>query len=103
MRYPEFIERHQKIDASYKEDMKKINKMPRDEIDEYIKLLDNTRRAAVRMLEDEFKNSLFFEYGMDKHPKREQAYKMAWDRGHSAGYGEVESEFMDLAELLVGK
>lgn len=51
-------------------------------------------------IDKEFKLALFKEYGVETNPKREKAFSMAWERGHSYGYGEVEGEFMDLVELL---
>lgn len=40
------------------------------------------------------------EHGLTGHPKADAVWNMAWDRGHSAGYTEVASEYEDLAELV---
>ncbi len=51
-------------------------------------------------IDEEFKLALYEEYGVETNPKREKVFSMAWERGHSSGYGEVESEFMDLVDLI---
>ena len=47
-----------------------------------------------------FKLALFKEYGVETNIKREKCWELAWERGHSGGYSEVELEFIDLAELI---
>jgi len=59
------------------------------------------RRATIKKRVDDFKNEMFTYYGVIDHPKVELAYDLAWDRGHSAGYHEVVSEFDDIVELIL--
>lgn len=51
-------------------------------------------------LQIEFKLALFEEYNVSDNPKREKAFSIAWEKGHSNGLNEVESEFSDLVELI---
>jgi hypothetical protein len=37
---------------------------------------------------------------MQTNPKAERAWIMAWERGHSGGYGDVLEELSELAELI---
>lgn len=50
----------------------------------------------------EFKKDMFSATGMTKHPKREQAFAIAWEYGHSSGYLEVWYKFYALVDLLTG-
>jgi predicted aminopeptidase len=59
------------------------------------------RQAKERAVVEEMRSRLEKEYGLTEHPKRELLWDKAWDRGHSAGYDEVELVYGDLAELLV--
>ena len=38
---------------------------------------------------ERFKNDLFEYHGIEDNPKREKAYSLAWDHGHSSGLSEV--------------
>lgn len=51
-------------------------------------------------IDNEFKLALFQEYEVENNPKREKIFSMAWERGHSCGYSEIEEDFMDLVELV---
>ena len=98
LKYPsEDVKRIQEI-----EDM--AGKKNREEaVMEYKKDLSLKRqkyREEEYKIDQEFKQALFVEYGVQNHPKREKAFAMAWDRGHSSGYNDVELEFVDLAELM---
>ena len=55
---------------------------------------------AVHEVTEEFKIALGKFYDVDKHPKFNAAWSMAWERGHSAGYTEVVLEFESLLEFL---
>jgi len=48
-----------------------------------------------------FKRDLFAEYGVQGNPKKELAFNMAWERGHSEGYEQVESYFSELVPLII--
>lgn len=50
--------------------------------------------------EQEFKFSLFEEFGVEDNPKRELCYSLAWEHGQSAGYSEVYAYFLDFVELI---
>lgn len=39
-------------------------------------------------------------YEMADHPKRDRIFEMAWERGHSCGWSEIENEYLELAELV---
>lgn len=55
----------------------------------------------VARLTEEFMKDLIEEFGLTGHPKAQQAYNLAWERGHSGGLHEVYSNMGDLAPLLV--
>lgn len=54
----------------------------------------------VGLIEQQFKTALLKELGLTGHPKAEKLYAMAWEKGHSSGFGEVELIAGELAELL---
>jgi hypothetical protein len=56
--------------------------------------------AETRQLEAQFREDLEAEYNMKGHPKADVLFMMAWDRGHSSGYGEVASYYDDFHELI---
>lgn len=58
-------------------------------------------RAEMTKIQDDFQNALYEEYGVKDHPKREKMYSKAWERGHSSGYAQVESEFEEIVELMM--
>jgi hypothetical protein len=53
-------------------------------------------------IDQEFKLTLFKEYGVENHPKREKVFSMAWEKGYASGYSEIELNFEELVELIVG-
>lgn len=57
-------------------------------------------RNETRRLEDKLKADLEEELGLTNHPKKDVLWRLAWERGHSAGYGEVASYYEEMAELL---
>lgn len=40
------------------------------------------------------------EFGIVDHPKSDKLYEIAWSFGHSEGFNEVESYYLDMVELL---
>jgi hypothetical protein len=48
-----------------------------------------------------FKEDALRECGLEGHPKAEKAYSLAWEEGHSLGYGQVLYELQNLADLLL--
>lgn len=72
------------------------------------KVFDTEKLNAARQLYSEdqdrlerlFKEHLFTEHGVLDNPKRHKCFTMAWDYGHSAGYGEVASYFDTLVDLI---
>jgi hypothetical protein len=66
-----------------------------------------SRRAAnryyneqVRDVTERFKQACFKELGIQDHPKKEKAFEIAWDYGHSSGYYEVYNYLETISELL---
>lgn len=52
-------------------------------------------------IHDEFKSDLCQEYYIDPKSKLgNELFKLAWERGHSAGYNEVVSEFESLMPIV---
>jgi len=51
-------------------------------------------------LEQQFVNDLFVEFGVENNPKKEKAYRLAYEYGHSAGYGEIYGYFTDMVDLI---
>ena len=51
-------------------------------------------------LHQEFKEDLFTEFGMSKHPKREKIFNYAWEEGHACGLEDVYGVFSDIVELI---
>jgi hypothetical protein len=48
----------------------------------------------------EFKDDLFLDEGVSDNPLKDDAYQMAWEDGHSAGFSEVRNCFYSLADLI---
>jgi hypothetical protein len=66
-------------------------------------LFEKLRQAYAETnaaLSEQFKADLFAHYEVTDHPKREAAYRIAYEHGHSAGYSEVANYFGELVELL---
>jgi len=45
-------------------------------------------------------NDLFENFNVMNNPKKDKAFALAWERGHSNGLEEVYNEFYDLVELI---
>jgi hypothetical protein len=54
----------------------------------------------MRNINKEFELTLYKQYGVENNPKREKAFSVAWIMGHSSGFSEVESVFIELLELI---
>jgi len=58
-------------------------------------------RAVIGERIDAFRKDLYEHYGVTDNPKADAVYDKAYDRGHSAGFGEVSAYFGDLVDLIV--
>lgn len=56
-------------------------------------------RGGRKFQPDEFKRLALIEFGIQKHPRADKAFNIAWEKG-SANYLEVLAELQELAELL---
>lgn len=57
--------------------------------------------AETIRLTNLFKADLFEEYGVADNPKADDAFNLAWQHGHSAGYSEVANYFDDFVRLIL--
>lgn len=57
-------------------------------------------REEGNRLQELFKQDLFDEFDVVDNPKAEQAYAIAWQEGHWAGFQEVYGEFEKIVELI---
>lgn len=57
-------------------------------------------KAEGIRLQELFKQNLFIEFDVVDNPKAEQAYAIAWQEGHWAGFQEVYAEFEKIVELI---
>lgn len=48
----------------------------------------------------EFKADLLEELGVTGHPKADKLFRLAWEMGHSGGFGDVTSYAHDMVELI---
>lgn len=53
-----------------------------------------------RRLNDLFKQDLFKELGIEKHPKKDKIFSFAWELGHSSGLSTVASCADEIVEKL---
>lgn len=67
--------------------------------DEY-KAHQKEYRKEEQKLHEEFVNDLFENFNVTDNPKRQKAFDLAWEKGHSNGLEEVYNEFYDLVELI---
>jgi len=61
--------------------------------------LQDQLRGGKKFQPDEFKRLSLIEFGIQKHPRADKAFNIAWEKG-SGNYLEVLSELKELAELL---
>lgn len=47
-----------------------------------------------------FKRDLFEDFEVSNNSRKDRAFELAWDRGHSCGYTEVYNCFADLVGLI---
>jgi len=55
---------------------------------------------SENQLRMKFKMDLFEEFDVVNSPKKDLAYDIAWDRGHSSGFSSVWDEFSELVCLI---
>jgi hypothetical protein len=70
------------------------------DVDQYKKETDVYRNLIGDRI-NAFRKDLYEYYGVTDNPKADAVYDKAYDRGHSAGIGEVSSIFGDLVDLIV--
>lgn len=58
------------------------------------------RWERERLEREAHKLKLEIQFGLQKHPKKDKLYDLAWEYGHSEGYHEVEVHYREFAELL---
>ena len=51
-------------------------------------------------LMNEFRKDLAEEAGLTNHPKEKKLFSIAYNIGHSGGFHEIHSHYLELAELL---
>lgn len=56
--------------------------------------------AAQAAADEEFKQDVFKEFGVQDNPKRQKCFELAWSHGHSSGYQEVIMYFEEFVELI---
>ena len=61
----------------------------------------NAYNAENVRLHELFKQHMYEYHDVEENPKREKAFSLAWEYGHSSGHSEVASHFEDLVELIV--
>lgn len=86
--------------ATHTEDSKKRERELNDEIKALVARQREICREVSRIEEEAFQKVLAIEYGVEGNPKFGQAYDIAWSRGHSGGFSEVENYFSELVELI---
>jgi hypothetical protein len=69
------------------------------ELDTYNDDLDKYRTYQA-MIRQTFSWGLYFLEDLLDNPKAIKAFSIAWEKGHSSGYGEVANEFSDLVDLI---
>lgn len=57
-------------------------------------------REDENRLCQQFEQDLYEEHELENHPKKEEAFRIAWELGHSSGLSEVEMWFTELAGLM---
>lgn len=50
--------------------------------------------------EELFKHDLFVHFGVENNLKREAAYRLAYEYGHSGSLSEIYNYFIDLVDLI---
>jgi hypothetical protein len=65
--------------------------------DSYLKHRDEYAKEKNR-LHEEFKSDLYADFGVSDNPKRDKAFKLAWE--HAPALGDVYDYFADLVVLI---
>jgi len=102
MQYPEVLRRphlnhthsSEKV-IQYAEDLKKYE----DSLPKYQEEKQKYRVEENRLY-DLFKQDAFEELAIEKHPKKDILWSIAWERGHDGGLQNVWAEVQELSELL---
>lgn len=68
----------------------------------FAKLPRTEYRKQARKLEDKFKKDALKDVGLADHPRANQIFDYAWDKGHAFGYHDVYCHLQDLSEMLLG-
>jgi hypothetical protein len=55
-----------------------------------------------RRLKEKFEQDLAAENGIAGHPRAAKVFELAWEHGHSAGFGDVANLYAEFAELVHG-
>jgi hypothetical protein len=92
MIYEEFEKKHREVRYPKREDYL-------HDMDSYRKAQE-AYREETRKVDEAFKLALYKEYHVSRCKKREEAFRLAWDYGHSAGYHEIEHYFTELVTLI---
>jgi len=77
-----------------------------DQLDRWERTVDSTKMEQDAWshknakLGSQFKVDLEEETGMTGHPKADLLYQKSYERGHSGGFGEIYSAYMDMLELV---
>lgn len=66
---------------------------------EYKKQLASYNKELAK-LEEEFKRDAFEELDISDNPKKDKLYSVAYQKGHSYGYGQIFTEMCDMVELI---
>lgn len=56
--------------------------------------------TETQRLMGKFTQDLYVEHGVQDNPKRDKAFSLAWEMGHSSGFHDVASNFADLVDLI---
>ena len=99
---------YRKGEVIFKGTAQEFNKQKLDKSGVVEEVLDEEKyREAIRLyhkdqerLNEEFQTELFALHGVTGNPKAQTCYGIAYERGHSGGYGEVASVFAELVELI---
>ncbi len=79
----------------YADEIEAYNKVKAEWLAEHRKFSDKQDEVYA-----EFKADLLKELGIEKNPKAELLYSIAWQKGHAGGLADVWCEAADLVELI---
>jgi hypothetical protein len=87
-------------------ELQALEKVGKEYLD-YLQKLEDWKKAvdAWRKSENEgirnFRKALEEENGLTNHPKADDLWIKAWDKGHSSGLSEVAWQYEDLLDLVI--